>query len=883
MRHCCILLATFAVAGLLPSLLRAEEEATVITTPPRLVHFVPAEYPKDKHDAGITAHVVLSIEIGDDGKVGNVEVVEGAGDDFDRAAVAAARQFVFTPAESNGQAIPVKITYRYEFTIVTKMVSTGPQVNFDGVVLDRFKKEPLPGVVVKIRELDLATKTDEKGAFAFTDLAAGTYKVEIRHPRLVTVLTDETIRPGQKRTMKYFVEEKEEDVDEEVVVRAARIKKEAVETRIRTEEARKVPGTQGDTLKVVQNLPGVGRASFGSGQLVVWGSSPKETRVNVEGVEIPALYHMGGLRSTVNSDLVKSIDLAPGAYGAENGRGLGGLVRVELSQVPTSGIHGYVASDILDTSAEVSAAATPRLRFALAGRLSYLDRLMAQVTSADIGDSFPIQRSDDYQARAALALRKDEEVAATFLASDDHLHRAIPASDPRDLRTENDDSSFRRLLVTYSRLFGDGSSVRVTPSIGYDTNSVLQTFGSDTTEVQSHTWQYAIRGNLRRRVSSWAVLLVGVDAQGSNVQLARHGSVNQPPREGDIVVFGQRPSSDTALDNWKVDSLSVAGFATLDVKLGQWTITPGLRFEPTLVQGDHRLPFSNISAPVGYSRLDTPKNPIDVPVVRNMPNPRLQVAWRVLPRLTLTSGAGVYGQPPDPEDMSPVFGNPTITQSRAVHVTAGFSFKVRPTLTLESVAFYKKLYDLVSRSANPSPPVGQALTQDGSGRVRGVQVLLRQELLKGFFGWLTYSYSRSERLDHHGLAYRLFDQDQTHVLGLLASYDLGKGFEVGGRFRYATGMPRTPVVGHYLNSLSGYYEPIFGDHNSIRIPAFYQLDMRAEKGFVVQRMKLTVFVDVQNVTNQKNPEEIFYSQDYSQKSYVIGLPTLAVGGARLEF
>jgi TonB family protein len=602
-------LAALVVAGIPSGPLHAEEESAAITRP-RLIHFVAAEYPKDKHDAGITAHVVLSIEIGDDGKVGNVEVVEGAGDDFDRAAVAAARQFVFSPAESGGQPIPVKITYRYEFTIVTKMVAVGPQVNFDGVILDRFKKLPLAGVVVKIRDLDLATKTDEDGAFAFTDLAPGTYKVEIRHPRLVTVLTDETIRLGQKRTMKYFVEEKEEDVDEEVVVRAARIKKEAVETRIRTEEARKVPGTQGDTLKVVQNLPGVGRASFGSGQLVVWGSSPKETRVNVEGVEIPALYHMGGLRSTINSDLVKSIDLAPGAYGAENGRGLGGLVRVELSQVPTSGVHGYVASDILDTSGELSVAATPRLRFALAGRLSYLDRLMPLVTSADIGDSFPIPRYDDYQARAALALRKDEEVTATFLASDDHLRRAIPASDPADLRTENDASSFRRLIVSYSRLFGDGSSVRVTPSIGYDTNSVLQTFGSDTTDVQSHTWQYALRANVRRRVSSAAVLLVGVDAQGSNVDLSRHGPVNQPPREGDIVVFGQRPSSEMNLDTWKVGILSVGAFATLDVKLGQWTLTPGIRFEPTMVQGDHRLPFSSISAPVGYSRLDAPANPL---------------------------------------------------------------------------------------------------------------------------------------------------------------------------------------------------------------------------------------------------------------------------------
>src|SRR3954453_3897658 len=138
-----------------------------------------------------------------------------------------------------------------------------------------------------------------------------------------------------------------------MVERAPRIKKEAVETRIRTEEARRVPGTQGDTLKVIQNLPGVGRSAFGSGALIVWGSSPKDTRVNVDGVEIPALYHVGGFRSTVNSDLVKSIDLLPGGYGAEYGRGLGGLVRIETRSLPQSGFHGYVSADVLDTSAMI--------------------------------------------------------------------------------------------------------------------------------------------------------------------------------------------------------------------------------------------------------------------------------------------------------------------------------------------------------------------------------------------------------------------------------------------------------------------------------------------------------------------------------------------------
>jgi len=883
LHHRLVLVAALASAGFLvcPGALRADEPSP-IGKPPSLVHFVQAEYPKDKHDAGVTSRVLLSIEIGDDGKVGGVEVLESGGPDFDAAAMAAARQFVFTPAEAGGQPIPVKITYRYDFTIVTKLVSLGPQVNFEGVILDRFKKEPLANVKVRIRELDLDTKTDAEGRFSFTDLVPATYKVEIRHPTLVTVVTDETIHPGQKRTMKYFVEKKEDDVDEEVVVRAARIKKEAVETRIRTEEARKVPGTQGDTLKVVQNLPGVGRASFGSGQLVVWGSSPKETRVVVEGVEIPSLYHMGGLRSTVNSDLVKSIDLSPGAYGADYGRGLGGLVRIDLAQIPGPGTHGYVAADIMDTSAELSTAVNKRLRLAVAGRISYLDRVMAAVTSADIGDSFPIPRYDDYQARAGLSLRKDEEITTTFLASDDHLRRTIPNSDPRDQRTQNIDTSFHRVFVNYARLFEDGSSVKVTPSFGIDRNTERDKFGDQAMDIDTHTLQYALRANLRRRVHASAVLLLGMDVQGQRSDLSRNGSVNQPPREGDVVVFGQRPPPGIASDAWKISVFSVASYATVDLKLGNWTLTPGLRFEPTWIDGDHRLPFNTISTPVGYSKLDAPVNPINVPVLRNLPNPRLQVAWRPISRLTLNSGAGVYGQPPSPEDMSPVFGNPSVVGSYAFHLTGGFSLKLRPTLALESVAFYKKLYGLVSRSENPSPPVGQALTQDGTGRVRGVQLLLRQELFKGFFGWVTYTLSKSERQDHPDQGYRLFDYDQTHVLALLASYALGKGYEVGGRFRYSTGMPRTPVTGNFLG-LDGYSEPTFGAHNSARIPAFYQLDVRGEKTFILQRMKLSVFVDVQNVTNRKNPEEIIYSQDYKQKSYIIGLPTLAVAGARLEF
>jgi TonB family protein len=892
MRRALALLAATAAVCATPRWAAAEEPAAsaaepgpVVTKPPKLVKFVPAIYPKDRHDAGITASVLLSIEIGDDGQVGNVEVVKGAAPDFDAAAVAAAKQFVFEPAEIDNQPAPVKITYKYDFTIVEELVKAGPQINFDGVVLERFKKRPMPRVVVTITDLgpDVKAITDEDGHFAFTDVPVGKHKVELAHPKLVTVVTEEEIAVGKRRTVKYLVEEREEGVDEEVVVRAPRIKKEAVETRIRTEEARRVPGTQGDTLKVVQNLPGVGRSAFGSGQLIVWGSAPRETVVNVDGVEVPALYHVGGLRSTINADLVRSIDLSPGSYGAEYGRGLGGLVRIELAPLNKEGVHGYVAADVIDTSAMISMALTPRLRLAVAGRISYLDRVLQGVTSKDVGDFVPIPRYDDYQARATLALRRDEELSATFLASDDHLRRSIPEADPSRTRAQDSDSSYKRLIVRYTRLLPDGSSVTVTPSIGYDSSVSNQAFGLDAkpVSVDVKSWQYALRGAYRRKVGASATLSLGLDVQARVTSASRSGSANLPAREGDIVVFGQFPPSERATDQWNVTLIDTAPFATAELTWGRFTLLPGLRFEPTLIEGDPLRPRSMIEAPRGYERLDLPANPGPLDVLRWAPNPRLTASFRATRRLTFTAGGGVYGQPPDVEDMSPVFGNPTVTVSRALHVSGGGAFKLRPTLTLEIVGFYKRLTDLVSRSSLPSPPIARSLTQDGIGRSYGGQLLLRQELAKGFFGWVTYSLIRSERRDHPTDDWRLFDYDQTHVLAVLASYQFGHGWEGGARFRYTTGAPRTPVVGSYLAGAN--YYPEFGEHNSIRLPAFYQIDARLERAWTLRRTKLNVFIDVQNVTNRKNPEEIIYNPQFTVKGYITGLPTLAILGARLEF
>jgi TonB family protein len=841
----------------------------VVTKPPKLAHFVQAERPTGTEDK--TATVVLSIDIGADGKVADVRLATTSGiAELDTAAIAAARQFVFEPAEIDGQPGPVTITYSYKFVVEEKIVSLGPQINFEGLVVERFKKTPLPGVKILIKDLGLEATTDANGAFAFTDLPVGTHAVELSGPGLITVTTDEEITAKQKRTVKYFAELKEAGIDEEEVIHATRIKKETASVSIRTEEARKVPGTQGDTLKVVQNLPGVGRSSFGSGQLIVWGSAPNETRVFVDGVDIPALYHGGGLRSTINSDLIKSIDLVPGAFGAEYGRGIGGLVKSETRTLPRAGTHGYVALDVIDASGLITVAPTKHARLAIAGRRSHLDWALAQVTSRDVGDFVPIPQYYDGQILGQLDLGKDETLEVGVLGSDDRLTRTIGADDPAQIRRQQTHDRYYRLFARYQRILGDGSSFALAPLIGWDGNTTNASFGAVPTSLDVASWKYGLRASYRRKVDPHVTLSLGLDGLGQHTRVSRFGSVNLPPREGDVTVFGQPPGDEVNADDWTTSIVSVAPYAFTEITTGGLAITPGLRIEPYLIDGSRLTPIVGSTPAIGYRRMDVALEP------------RVSGTYKLTKKLQLRAGAGLYHQAPDPTDLSAVFGNPTLGLIRAYHASAGGAYKLTGTLTGELVGFAKKIDDLASRSELATPPLARALLQEATGRVFGGQALLRLELTHGLFGWITYSMIRSERKDHPGEAWRLFDYDQTHVVGVLASYDLGHGWQLGARFRYATGVPRTEVMGSYYDARDDRFEPLFGEHNAIRVPAFYQLDARAERTLTISGHRTNIFLDVQNVTDRKNPEEIIYNFDYSTRKYITGLPTLAVVGARME-
>lgn len=879
------ILSTFAIVlGLAASPAHAQQRGSDvggqpakrrITKTPRLVRFVEAEYPADKRAAGVGASVLLTIEIDARGTVSNVTVASSSDVAFDAPAVAAARQFEFDPAEVDDKPAPSKITYRYDFVIA-------PAPPAKAAIVARVRAAasgaPVRAARVSIRDAEgraiASAVTDGDGRFAAFDLAPGAYEIVVEPKEGGALRFREVLESGKETRASYDlapeapVKPQATGVEEVQVRGRPRARRETVDYSVRAEQAKKVAGTQGDVLKVVQNLPGVSRPPVASGQIVVWGSAPKDTRVYVDGVDVPALYHGSGLRGTINSDLVSSIDLVPGAFGAEYGRGLGGLVRVETRSLP-KGTHGYVGADTLDGSAFVSTPVTERARIGGAFRHGWLDRLLAATSAPDVGDFFPIPRYRDAQVKATVDLREKESIDTVFLVSADELDRTVASADPGKRRVEATRSDFWRVYARYTNVGAAGTSI-ITPFIGRDSSGLVQRFGGTPARLDVISDRYGLRGSVRTDIARNVYFVTGLDALGTSSTVTREGSLTLPPREGDVSVFGQPPGDEYAFDTWKTHVLDVGPHAYADIRLGPVTVTPGARFDAFVIEGAKKLPPSGNVPPIGFSRLETAFAP------------RASARWNVTPRFALTAAYGTYHQAPEPEELSAIFGTPDLTLSRATHVVAGESLRITDSTTLDVTVFDKQMRDLVVRSRLTNLIRARALTQNGEGRSRGVQFLLRQELWRGFFGWVSYAISRSERRNDYEERWRLFDFDQPHVLSVVASQEIGR-WSIGARFRYASGNPRTPVVGSTFDARSDRFDPVFGAQNTIRVPEFWQLDLRVERTFPLgDAVRLLVFADLQNVTNRKNAEEIAYSADFRQRGVITSLPLVAVVGARLE-
>jgi TonB family protein len=93
-----------------------EPKSVIDIIPPVAVRRVEPEYPATEIAGGVSGEVVLAVAIDEQGRVTDVTIVNGLSPATDAAAMAAARQWLWTPAQQNGapRASRIRLAFRFE-------------------------------------------------------------------------------------------------------------------------------------------------------------------------------------------------------------------------------------------------------------------------------------------------------------------------------------------------------------------------------------------------------------------------------------------------------------------------------------------------------------------------------------------------------------------------------------------------------------------------------------------------------------------------------------------------------------------------------------------------------------------------------------------------
>src|SRR3989441_4862621 len=277
----------------------AGEPVPEVLTPPKLIEEVPPEYPAG---ACGSARVVLQLDVDERGAPGNLLVLSEPQPGFAESALAAARKLRFDPARRGGQPIASRIHYAFNSAPPAAAQPPRPEelpVNLAGRIRERGTRRKLSGI--EISAAGRSASTDREGRFELRGVPEGEpVEIVVAAPGYERFTTRETIPPGQKLEVEYRLQALYSSPFE-ATIEGERERTEISRTTVSKEETERVPGAQGDSLKVVEDLPGVARTSpIGGGALVIRGSKPGDSVVYLDGEPIPLLYHFAALSSTFN-------------------------------------------------------------------------------------------------------------------------------------------------------------------------------------------------------------------------------------------------------------------------------------------------------------------------------------------------------------------------------------------------------------------------------------------------------------------------------------------------------------------------------------------------------------------------------------------------------
>jgi TonB family protein len=862
---------------------------------PDLVNFVKADYPPALLKQGVEGTITMTLLVNERGMIDSVSVVKGVHPELDSSVLKAVKQFIFTPAQAGGKPVPVLITYEYRIRLEDVVRKIEEQVNLSGIVVERGTRNPVSGAAVSVSYQDtandtalcmpftfylkkigtmggqtfqggaLVTSTDSLGRFLFKSLPSGTVNIVIVAPGCERFVDRIGIRKDTALDVICRVDRLSYS-DYEIVVYGKLEKKEVSTRTLTVTEIQKLPGFSGDAIKVIQAMPGVARPTFISGDIVVRGAPTWDSKFYLDGVLIPTLYHYGGLKSTYNSDALRSINFYPGGFSSRFGGAVAGVIDLAGRNAKRDRFHGYGDVNLIDASAMVEGPVGGKTGILATVRRSHAgDLLNWAVQDAGIID-LPVSVAPyyyDFVVRADADLSTSNRLFCTFFGSKDALELVMPffRGGSREVDSLSNrirqSSQFTMALAGIDSKFSAcvDNSARIAVNRDSGSASIL-----GFARYGYGGWEYTFRDELRWALSDRYVFYGGLDIWWMDYR--QHAVFPNPDK--DNTFYYDTMDSDFGL---------VAPYVLLEWRpLKRLLITPGLRFDYY-----QELKYDGGIIPEfrRYAAFNNRRG------ISGEPSLRVSARYETAPGQCAKLSVGTYNQSPQPMGFvtHKTMGNPFLPATKARHIVGGYEWRITDLVSVDIQAYHNQQWDIPVQNRSAS-----RFSAGGLGRMYGLEFLLRHDQGGRFFGWVSYSLSRSERFDSDKRRWNLYDKDQPHNIQLIGSYRLPYEWQIGARLRFVSGNPETPVIGSTDDLYSGYYIPSPGETNSTRVDPFFQTDFRIDKKIVFDKWMLSLYLDIQNIFFlwYASPEFTVYNYDFTQKTN-ISFPFIPSLGIRADF
>ena len=589
--------------------------------------------------------------------------------------------------------------------------------------------------------------------------------------------------------------------------------------QLTADEIRFLPGAANDVLRAAQALPGVSRIPYSFGGLVLRGTSPRDSAVFLDGVEVPIAFHFGGITSFYPGSMLETMTLTSGGFDASHGHAQGGLLTLTTREPRTDRWRSGGSVGLLDSG--IFAEGPLWGGGILVGiRRSYLDTILSPFAADDI----PLPSYWDAQIRTSFGdpHKRGRITPMIFTSIDRVSSKEISVT-----------SLFVRAAVPYLRTWGP-LALRVVPWAGWTQLSLAEEPDDDGARdtIRRPMVPAGIRSELVRDYT-WGHLRGGIDLDSGYLA------------QTEIDVGGMRGRKLGAELLWS--DLALWGETRLVLAGGRLSVKPGLRVDAYGLSGELVV------------------------------DPRLNIQETLTPALTLRQAIGRYHQPPIPADVDPFDGNPRLDGSYMDQASLGIDAELHAGVLASVTSFAGYGHGIgveVPHGNDPEldpdygglGPTFQLLLEKqlgfssyrenrGRARLAGLEAMVKGHLDRWFF-LLAYTLSWSQRSDdpRQGLGWRPFELDQRHNLNAAASYRFTK-WRLGARVQLVSGNPYSPTVPAEVP-----YQIPFGG----RLPMFFHLDVRADRRWQRCWGDINLYIDIQNVTNRRNVEgrEFDFSEEH---------------------